>query len=98
MRCYEAASQEDLHHLGGLDGSVPWGMLSRKDAWKPPVAPAVFASIHSKAVGSICEGFMSLWVSTKSQSPLIASTVHGEKCVLLEQFTCSAVVIDCKPG
>lgn len=98
MPSYEAASQEDLHCLGGSDGSVPWGMLSKEEVLQPHTAPAVSPSIHGKAVGSIWAGFMSFWVSTRNGSALTTSTVHGEKRAVPEQFACSAVDIECKAG
>lgn len=53
---FEAASQKDLHCLGGSDGKVPRGMLSREEALK--LRSCCSASIHRKAVGRVWEEFM----------------------------------------
>lgn len=54
---FEAASQKDLHCLGGSDGKVPLGDAEQGGGVEA-LSSCCSASIHSKAVGRVWEGFM----------------------------------------
>lgn len=54
---FEAASQKDLHCLGGSDGEVPL-RDAEQGGGVEALSSCCSASIHSKAVGRVWEGFM----------------------------------------